>query len=124
MISPDLNQLVIPVQLIDVNTILSPSHITFLEIEILGAGGGVTTVITEAPLVGLTQFVAVLVHVAVYVEVIVGVWLIDAVDGPAAPLIVQFTVPAQPEAVIVMVLPRQRFRLLGTISGAAGRAFT
>lgn len=56
--------------------------------------------------------------------VTVGVWVISAVVGPAALLIIQLTIPLQPEAVRLRLPPRHKLRSDGMIVGETGSWFT
>lgn len=79
VVSPDGNHLTVPEQLVIVSVTVSPLQMVVLVALILGAGGGVTTVMVEAALTALSQPVVLSLQVAVYDVFTVGDTVIEAV---------------------------------------------
>ena len=113
-------QVIIPEQSTTESNTDSPVQMVVLLAVMLGAGGGVTTVTVEVVLGALSQPVAGSLQVAVYEVVVVGETEILAVVAP----LLHVTIPPQPVAVRVVLLPRQMGTADGDVVGGPGLGLT
>ena len=111
---------IIPEQLAIERVDDSPTQSVVFVALMLGEGGGTTTVMTVVALTSLTQPVVLSLQVAVYEVVVFGEMVILAVVA----LVFHVTVPVQPVAFIVVLVPWQIVSAVGESVGGAGFGLT
>ena len=114
------DHLTVPEQLAIDNVADSPEHSVVLVALMLGDGGGITTIIADTLLISLVQPVVLSLQVAVYEVFEIG----DTVSVfPVAPVL-HVTVPEQPVAVIVVLVPEHIVEAAGEMVGGVGFGLT
>ena len=111
---------IIPEQLAIERVDDSPTQSVVFVALMLGEGGGITTVMTVVALTSLTQPVVLSLQVAVYEVVVFGETVMLAVVAP----VFHVTVPEQPVAFIVVLVPWQIVAAVGESVGGFGFGLT